>query len=569
MERALTGQADGVTEYGIGLDVFEKPPSFDPRLEATVRVEMSRLRRALTDHYANAGAADSWRIQLPARGYIPVIQPLPETPPVASAAVPRTPRSIQIKAAVALAVVVLGAIVAALYVFRGRPALNSVVVLPFENLTGDPGNEYLADGVTEQLTDSLAQIPSLRVVARTSAFQFKGKAADIREIGRRVNADAVVEGSLRYLNGKLRLTAQVNRAADGYHIFSRTFDGGMQELDRLESEMAPLVLATMRPGAAIARRKTPDPQAYDLYLKARAYRVGGTRETFEKAVSYLDQAIERDPGYADAYAALAGVYAAGAANLAHEPLEYAKKAKAAAATALELDPTSAPAYAASGMMDSMVLLDWKRGEQELRKAIRLMPQSAIVHNRLGLTLLAEGRFPEAIVELRRAGDLDPLLPNVTLGWAWYMAREYDSALQQLTRIRDLNPDLIAVHPLIGAAWEGKGQFDKAMQEYQLALPKLPSAKVFIAHLLAVTGKHSEARRMLDGFEHPAPDEPPPSAIDIAIVYAALGDRDSAFQWLNRAYENRQVWFLKVHPMLDPLRGDPRFTELLKKAGLAN
>ncbi len=167
-----------------------------------------------------------------------------------------------------------------------------MVVLPFENLTGDPNNEYLAGGVTEQLTDSLAQIPSLRVVARTSAFQFKGKAVDVREIGRHVDAGAVIEGSVRSLNGGLRLTVQVNRAADGYHILSRTFDGRLADLGRLENDLAAPVVAALRPGLSLARQRTPDPQAYDLYLKARAVRALGTPA--DKSPTYL---ADKSPTY--------------------------------------------------------------------------------------------------------------------------------------------------------------------------------------------------------------------------------------------------------------------------------
>jgi TolB-like protein len=578
IERSLAGQADQLTEYGIALDVFEKPSSFDPRIEATVRVEMSRLRRALADHYQDAGAADAWRIQLPGRGYVPVIQPgsgapakVAVVPQAETGSVRTRPRRSRLRwSAMALAAIVLVAVFIVRYVMPTRTSFKSIAVLPFANLTGDARNDYLADGVTEQLTDSLAQISSLRVVARTSAFQFKGKGADIREIGRRLDADAVVEGSLRYLNGTIRLTVQVNRSADGYHILSRTFDGGMQELGRLESEVAPVVAAAMRPAAALTRHKTPDPPAYDLYLKARAYRGQGTRFAFEQAIVYLNQAIERDPGYADAYADLAGVYAAAAVNFATEPLLYTKKAKAAAATALQLDPASGPAYAAEGLVDALVLLDWNKGEHELRQGIRLMPQGLKIHSWLGVTLLYEGRFPEAISELKLTGDLDPLVPNVALGNAYYVAREYDTALHTLSRIRDLHPDLIAVHPFIGAVWEGKSEFEKAMAEYQLALPEMPDdVKPRLAHLLARMGRRSEALRILDALQHPKPDAPPASAYDVAVVYAALGDRNAAFEWLFRAYDQRTISFLKVDPLLDSLRSDPRYIELLKKSGLAN
>ncbi len=577
VDQKLAGHADQLTEYGIALDVFEKPTAFDPRSEATVRVEMSRLRRALAEHYEGAGAADPWRIQLPGRGYVPIIQVYqPPAGENAEAIYPSTRTRVKwLKrigtVAAVLAVAVLGAILVARYWHPWNSSIHSVVVLPFENLTGDVRNDYLADGVTEQLTDALAQMPSLRVVARTSAFQFKGKAGDIRDIGRRVDADAVVEGSLRYLNGKLRLTVQVNRSTDGYHILSRTFDGAMQELGRLENEMVPPVVAALRPGSAVANRRTPDPQAYDLLLKSNAIRAKGTLEAHDQAIIYLTQAIEHDPQYADAYAALGSVYVAGAVNdLTPEPLESAKKAKAAAAIAIGLDPACSRAYAVQGFVDSLILLDWNKGEQELRKAVALMPQNATNHNWLGLVLLARGRFAEAVAEQRTAENLDPLIAGVGTPLAYYVARRYDDALRQYFKVRDMHPEVIAIHPLIGDVWREKREFSKAMAEYQLALPKIPYlVEGRIALLLASMGQQAEARKILAGLEHPKADDPPPDAFDIAAIYAALGDRDTAFRWLDRAYERRMVWFLKVQPALDPLRGDPRYAELLKKTGLAD
>jgi tetratricopeptide (TPR) repeat protein len=310
--------------------------------------------------------------------------------------------------------------------------------------------------------------------------------------------------------------------------------------------------------------------AHNLYLQARSYRGQATLDAFQQAISYLNRAIERDPKYAAAYAALAGVYASGAANLATEPLQFVPQTKAAAAKAIELDPFSGSAYAAIGFVDALVLMDWKKGERELRDAIRLMPESATAHNWLGITLMVQGRFPEALAELRTAEDLDPLAAGagITVGLAYTMARRYDGAVGQLTKVQRLHPDAIMVHPFLGSAWEGKGDFDRAMAEYQLAFAKVPSqVKDRIAHLLAAEGRKEEARRMLAEIEHPKPGEGIPDGLGIAAVHAALGDRDEAFVWLTRAYEARRIAFLKVHPFLDPLRDDPRFGELLKKAGL--
>ncbi len=575
IERQLAGEADQISEYGIGLDVFDRAPSFDPRTEAIVRVEVSRLRKALQEHYESSGLGDPWRIRIPARGYVAVIEPAtplvdapaPEPQPEI-AAPPRRRRWLLIAAVVASILVIAGVVMFAL---RPRQAVHAVAVLPFQNLTGDPSKDYLADGVTEQLTDSLAVVPSLRVVARTSSFQFKGKGADIREIGRQLNADALVEGSLRYREGKMRLTVQVARAADGYHILSKTFDGDPKELARLETEMAPAVIGVLRPSVVLQKQKAPESEAYNLVLKSQTLRGKGTKAAFDQAITYLNQAIERDPTYAEAYARLASVYAAGAGTVTSDPVDYAKRARAAATMALALDPNSAIAYSAEGFVDALVLLDWKRGEEELRQTIRLMPQNAAGHNRFGLILLAQAKFDEALSELKVAENLDPLSggASVTVGLGYYMARRYEDALRQLTMVQRLHPDLIAVHPFIGAVWQAKGNYDKALSEYQLSNSKSPDlAQAQIAILYAVTGRQAEARKILAALEHTKPDAPPPNAFDLAAIYAALQDREMAFHWLDIAYDRRIIWFLKVHPALDPLRGDARFGQLLKRAGFA-
>lgn len=334
------------------------------------------------------------------------------------------------------------------------------------------------------------------------------------------------------------------------------------------SHPASAAIAAARPDITLAKRKSPDPEAYNLLLKARARHAEGTREAFDQAVIYLNQAIRRDPTYADAYAALASAYASAAVNFAAAPLDFAQNAKAAAEAALQLDPSSAQAYAALGLVDSTVLLNWSGGEQELRKAIRISPQNIAAHNALRVALLAQGRFKEAMAEARTTANLEPLsATGVGVGLVRYMARDYDGSLADFTKARDLHPEVIATHLFVGMAWEAKDEFEKAMAEYRLCLPQIPETKANIAHLLARMGKRTEARKMLVEIER-EPSGRVFNAFDIACAYAALDDREQAFKWLERAYADRAIWALKVHPMLDSLRADRRFTQLLKKTGLA-
>lgn len=562
--RKLAGDADSVNEYAIGLDVFEKPQSFDPRSEATVRVQISRLRKMLAEYYSGPGASDPWRIVIPPRGYVACIEAV-------------SPEAVQSHnrfrwwIVAAAAVLSIATLLLVRFARGPNPQINSVVVLPFANLTGDPHQDYITDGITEELTDSLAHISTLRVVARTSAFQFRGKAADIREIGRRLNADAVVEGSLASRNGGVRLTVQVNRSSDGYHVFSQAFDGKTKDLGRLEAQMVKPVIVALHQDAPMTERRAPNPEAYDLFFKARALRGQGTRAAFEQAVADLNQAIAIDPNYEEAYAALAGVYVVGALTQGLPPLDSAARAKAAAQNALQLDPSNGEAWAAEGYADAMILLNWKAGEEELRHAVELIPQSPKGHNWLGSVLTARGQFPAAIAELKIAENLDPLpvAPGATVGLAYYMARQYDDALRKFSLVREMHPEAAGVlQPFIGTIWEAKGDYAKAMSEYTAAMLNAPAdVEPRMAHLLAITGKRAEALALLSKLEHPPPDAGPPNAFDLGVVYGALGELDKAFVWLDRAYDQRIIWFLKVHPMLDPLRSDPRYAALVKRAGL--
>jgi TolB-like protein len=574
VERMLAGKADSISEYGIGLDVYGKPDSFDPRLDSTVRSDMSRLRRTLAEYYEREGAADAWRIEFPNRGYLPGIAAV-ERPagPQAVRTVPARPETPSRRVAAwwvvsGAALVLCGFAVWTVQPMRG--AARSVVVLPFENLTGDPKAAYLTDGITEKLTDALAEVPSLRVVARTSAFQFKGKGIDVREIGRKLDVELVVEGSLQKSDRGYLLTVQINRSDNGYHLLSRTFQGSTSELPRLERDMVQPLLAVMRPGTAMAQRHIPDPEAYDLYLRASSQK-DGRPESYEAAISYLSQAIQRDSRFADAYALLGQEYAGMAVNVAPHPLEPVPLAKAAARKALEMDPLSSGAWAAEGFADAFVLLDWKLGEQELRKAIELAPGSAKYHNWLGSMLMTQGRFAEAEAELRLGDSMDPLNPAPTVARMLYMARRYDESLEECGRMLRLHPDVQVIHIMIGNAWEAKGFYDKALAEYQAFNAKAPDSMFFqanVGHLYAVSGKRQKALEMIAALEHPQRGAGEPRGWDLALIYAALNDRDQALEWLDRAFEQRHVWFLKVDPRLDPLRSDPRYEALLRKAGLA-
>jgi TolB-like protein/DNA-binding winged helix-turn-helix (wHTH) protein/tetratricopeptide (TPR) repeat protein len=465
-----------------------------------------------------------------------------------------------------LLAVIVGA--AAVVVWRVQPAMQSAIVLPFANLTGDPGYDYLADGITEGLTDALAQVASLRVVARTSAFQFKNKALDIREIGRQADAQIAIEGSLRTIGNRLRITVQANRTRDGYHIFSKTFDGTARELSGVDSALAAPLLAVLHPGQHLPPEHAPDAEAWKLLLRARTLRGYSTPDNFSREVTLLNQAIQQDAQYARAYSELAAAYAGTSTNGFVLPLDAAASARTAAARAIQLDPNSALAYAAEGYVDAMVLTNWNRGEDELRTALRLMPQDAACHHWLSLVLLVQGKFEPALEEARAAAHLDPLVPatGIAIGMVYFFQRRYDDALAHWQNLAKLHPDALMIHHAIGWAWEAKGEYDKASHEFNLVAARYPDfmQEEFLL-LAALSGRKQEARTGLRKLERTAPDH----YFAFAIVEGHLGDRDQAFAWLERAWQQRTCWMLKVHPFLDPLRGDPRYAALLKRAGLGS
>ncbi len=570
VERTLAGEGEQLGEYGIALDVFGKPESFDPRSESTIRAEMSRLRKGLADYYAADGAADPWRFEFPLRGYAAVFARLAPLPPVVGA---RGPRRFYLAFTAAALLAVLG--VAGMIAWRLRGAavpVRSVVVLPFANLTGDATNDYLTDGLTESLTDSLARVDSLRVVARTSAFQFRNKARDIREIGRAVDADAVVEGSVRRVADHFAVTVQVNRSADGFHILSRVFEAGSEagreagskDLSSVERQIGAPVLAVLRPGFRQREGRAPDSEAWTLLLKARALRGPVTVDAFNRAVGFLNEAIRRDPQYAEAYGELASFYAVAAVNLHLDETAAANMAKSAARKALELDQSTATAWAAEGMVDAMVFLNWREGEAELRKAIAFSPQDALIHNRLANILTLTGKFDEALKEAKVAERLDPLIsnPGAAVGLIYFMQRRYDEARRQWAKVLTLHPDAPILHAFIGSAYDALGQYDKAMAEYALCEgPLAPQALPRVILALIHSGRTAEARARLGKYERSAESDP----FSLAVVYAALGEKDKAFAALEEAWQHRNCWMLKVYPPLDPLRSDPRYRGFLKRA----
>ena len=341
VERGLAGEADRVNEYAIGIDVFGKPESFDPRSESTVRAEFSRLRQKIKEYYATDGGADAIRIDFLPRSYVPAFT-FPATESPQSAGARRFPLRWLLAATAALAVV-CGSIAGFRFFNDHAPPIRSIVVLPFVNLSPRPDDAYLADGLTEELTNDLAQSKDLRVVARTSASLFKGKAVDIREVGSRLNVDTAIEGSVERQGDRVRITAQMNRTSDGYHVWSHSYDASANDILAVQQDISQSIGAAVagsghKAGDTSLADSTRNPEAHDLYLRASYERASQTPEGTRQALVLLEQATAKDPNYVNAWVAIASAHW----HLAHLTVASVAQeiplVRAASEKALELDP---------------------------------------------------------------------------------------------------------------------------------------------------------------------------------------------------------------------------------------
>ncbi len=566
VEQKLAGKEEEIREAALGAVVFQRGRNFDPRIDPVVRVEARRLRMKLAAYYSAEGAADRVRIELPRGGYVPDFK-FPATEP--QSAEPQPPVSTSRFPNWRLAAVILGltAAVAVGFRFWPRPAPAAVAVLPIVNLTGDPANDYLCDGLAAELTGTLARLPQLRVTASTSTIILKGKAIDARGIGVQLGVGHLMEGSVLRLGDQVRLTLAVSRTSDGSRVMSRSYEGGLLDLTGRQTELAAPLVAALDPGARAPERRKPAPEAHDLFLKAAALRAIPGEEAFRKSLAYLNEAIRIDPEYADAYAALADRYVTTGANLSPAPLELIKLGKATAARALQLDPNCAAAYGAMGYANALYLLDWKAGEDELRHAIRLDPSGNEFYQSLGRVLMYQGRFDEAQVQFRKSEELDPLsaVSSLFKGIVLYYQRRWNEAAERFQSVERSHPEYLMVHWWLALVWLEKGETVKAEQEIR----RLPASLADFAKVGLLTGRarFEEAKALLEKLEHPAPGQGPPRAFNLGCIYAALGDSDRAFKWLEQAYQDRKITQVKVEPLLDPIRGDPRYAELLRKTGL--
>lgn len=458
---------------------------------------------------------------------------------------------------------------------RSHTAIQSLAVLPLVNLNEDPAQDYFADAMTEALITELAKISAVRVISRTSVMKYKGRYRPLQEVARELQVDAVVEGSLLYSGERVRITAQLLQASPERHLWAESYERKMSDILMLQKEVTKAIASeikaklTQQEQENMNSARQVNPEAYQSYLKGRYFWNKRTPEGFDKGIEYFNQAIAIDPGYAPAFAGLADCY-----NLLNDydvlsPKQAVPRAKAAAAKALAIDSALAEAHASLGFALARYDWDWIGAEKEFKRAIELKPNYADAHHWYALQLTMMGRFEEAINEINKAQDLDPLslIINANIGWIYFFEQNYNLARDRLQETLEMEPDFISAHVKLGWVFEQQGRYEEAVAQFKNALA-LSGDEDYIIGLFgncyALSGQRAEAMKIVNKLITQSKQRYI-SPYWIAVIYACLGEKDNALKWLTKACEERSsalVW-LKVEPKLDPLHSDPRFSELLR------
>jgi len=480
-----------------------------------------------------------------------------------------------------LAVLLVIFAASALY-FKNRPSsasICSLAVLPLESLSGDASQDYFADGMTDELITDLGQISALRVISRTSVMSYKRARKPLPQIARELNVDGIVEGTVLRSGNQVRITAQLIKASDDKHLWARSYEGDLRDTLALQNRVARSIAEEIRINVnpreqtELKSVKVVNPQAYESYLKGRFFWNKRTADGLKVAAAYFNQAVEEDPGYAQAYSGLADTYALlGDWQYAvMTPKEALPKAKAAATKALELDNTLGEAHNSLAFCLDGFDWDFASAEKEFRRAIELNPNYATAHHWYAWHLSLLGRNEQAISEMKKAKDLDPLslIINADLAELFLIAHSYDESIQQSRRTIEMDANFALAHNQLAQAYLQKQMFAETVAELQKAIQLSAGSPTFTANLArayAAMGRRKEATELLDDLKkHSSPGYS--RASEIAAVYVALGDNDRAMTWLEQGFEERFNPGVLLRPGFDPIRSDARFQNLLHRIGL--
>jgi TolB-like protein/DNA-binding winged helix-turn-helix (wHTH) protein/Tfp pilus assembly protein PilF len=459
------------------------------------------------------------------------------------------------------------------------PAIHSLAVLPLQNLSDDPAQEYFSDGMTDALITDLAQIATLKVISRTSTTQYKQAKKTLPEIARELNVDGIIEGTVQRSGDSVRITAQLIHGPSDKHIWANSYERKMSDVFALErdvtEDIARQVQARLTPNNPLeqAKPRSIDPRAHDAYLKGKLY--FDNYIDLGKSAAFFEEAIRVDPNYAAAYGALAQVYLilGEAPYDVLSPREADRRARMAAQRALELDPSLAQAHAALGLAARNFDWDLRTAEREYRLALELNPNDPSAHELLGTVFMIEGKTKEALEEGQRSLDLDPVSPgcHAFVAQAYYYEGDYDKAIEQARHIVEIQPRFIQALYWLGSAYREKKMYKEAIEQFRLAREASgnnPAMVMGYGHAQAMAGNPAEARAALHLLDLRREKQHVPG-IYYAGLYIGLRDYAKAIKYLNEAYEERndRLIYLGVDPMLNPLRSEPRFKELLRRVGL--
>jgi len=538
VDKTLAGEQQHISEYALGREVFDRKSSYDPRIDSIVRVEARRLRHKLGEYYQHAGAADPVVIELHQGSYVPVFRHALKLALPPHGLNPRT-----------------------------------VAVLPFLNFSADIGQEFFCDGITEEILDALTSIGELNVVARTSVFHFKGANLDVREIGARLGAGTVIEGSVRKEDHHLRISVKAINASTGLLLWSGNFDRELAAVFTLQSEIAQAIADALRVTLAPAKPPSPNLEAHTFYLKGRYYWNQMSQEGIRDALEQFTKAIALYPDYAPPYAALADAYGHLAVWGAIPPMEGAARAREAALEALRLDDRHADACATLGGVTSLFEWRWDEGERLLRRAIELQPSNVHALELSSLHLMYRGRFAEAMVAIEKALQLDPLSSRGVRikGWCHYFQRQYDQAVATLSGEIPLDAASHEGQCLLGWVYLRQGHNPEALEQFK-NLPEGPFLAVKLGALgeaYARSGEIPQAEEALAKLDQLA-QHGYVSLRSRVYILSGLGDWERVFPDLERSYAEHAPWLatVGVDPRFDPIQQDERFVDLLRRMGLA-
>jgi len=609
---ALEGEVDSLRERMIGAEMFGRPVGYDTGSDSVVRVRASEVRKKLAQYYAETKEPLAIRIDLPSGSYVPrfIFEPLenaaqprsgnPPQPPVKPIAAQAGEQAAEISVARAdeasplsakklrpdwrlAAGILAGAAILAVLGYAGfrkwygdahaQPEIRSIAILPLENLSGDPGQEYFADGMTEELINDLGQVSTLRVISLTSSMSYKGTKKKLPEIARELGVSGVVEGGVFRDGSQVRISAQLIDARTDRPIWAHTYVRDLTSARAWQGEVAQAIAEEIRTNvtpqeqARLARDRHLDPEAQDLYLHGLLLREG---DDCKNAIDYFNRAIAKNPGYAEAHSALASCYGR-MGESGRMPYEVAfTRQKAEALKAIELDDSLSEAHAELANTAMTLDWDWPAAAAEFRRSLQLNPNSATSHEKYAFYLVRTGHLQEALAEVQRSVELDPVSGSTfhAEGFIYYFSHQYDQALDVARTVQGLQLNLPDWNFLNGDIYAEKGMQAEAIREF-IKSGNGPYSLGHLGNAYARAGQVDAALKIIPQLEERVREDGV-GRYEIALVYTGLDRKKDAFKWLEEAYNAHDsgLLYLKVDPTLAPLRSDPRFDDLLRRVRLA-